>query len=155
MVANVKREILIFLVVGGTTVLIDLISYTTLLWTGVSHDPAKAVGFITGTVFAYFANRIWTFNARHSSLRNILPFCILYASTLAVNVGVNFGVLSLVGKEKVGVLLAFILATGVSAALNFVGMKFFVFGGQNYGFGNSAIAGDSVLQRGEEPSALT
>lgn len=150
--SRLRREVLVFLIVGGTTVLIDFLFYTILLWSDVAHAPAKAAGFITGTVFAYFANRIWTFQARHTSLRNIVPFCILYCSTLLVNVGTNAAVLAVLGTGRVSVFLAFLSATGISAILNFVGMKFFVFGEQ-YGKSNSTLTDNSLLQRGKESSS--
>ena len=58
----IRRELAIFLVVGTLTVVIDFLTYRGLIWAQLlGVDSAKGIGFLTGTVFAYFANRFWTF----------------------------------------------------------------------------------------------
>lgn len=119
-----------FLIVGTLTVGVDFLSYTLLLHFGVPSASAKAVGFVLGTVFAYFANRWWTFGHRQHAPGSALRFAMLYALTLGANVSVNDFVLLIVREWHMAVQLAFLAATGVSAALNFLGMKLFVFRGQ-------------------------
>lgn len=123
----IKREASIFLVVGLLTVLIDFCTYRLLLWSGMLDvATAKTIGFLTGTVFAYAANRMWTF--RHTRSGGSIPrFVLLYACTLGINVSINSAVLYLAGHSQAAIGAAFILATGCSAVLNFLGMKFFVF----------------------------
>lgn len=120
-------EILRFLLVGGLTVMIDLIIYLILIqW--LNHSISKSLSFISGTIFAYQANRIWTFSAGTNNLLQVLKFSIVYGFNLGVNVSINSWILSLLGKNnKIDVIFAFIVATGVSATLNFLGMKFLVF----------------------------
>ncbi len=115
-----------FLIVGGTTVAIDLASYRMLLWFGLAVALAKGLGFIAGTIFAYHANRLWTF-AAEGGRRRFVGFLALYAITLGVNVGVNGGALLLLGGGELALASAFLAATGASATLNFLGMKFLVF----------------------------
>ena len=124
----IKRELSIFLIVGSLTVLVDFTAYRGLVFLQLLNiDMAKAVGFLTGTVFAYFANRFWTFGHKPAAAGSAWRFVVLYTATLAVNVYINALALDkLIGLAFV-VQLAFLLATGVSAILNFVGMKFFVF----------------------------
>lgn len=121
-----NSEVSRFLIVGFTTVGIDLAIYRVALWQGLQIDAAKSVGFIAGTIFAYFANRLWTFTA-DGGVRTFALFCLLYLSTLAINVGCNAGVLSIFGQTETAIAAAFLLATAVSAMLNFLGMKFIVF----------------------------
>ncbi len=115
-----------FLVVGTTTVLVDLASYSFCLWLAVGIDPAKGIGFAVGTIFAYVANRLWTFSARGGADR-VFRFAALYLSTLVVNVAVNAAMVWLGGTTKPALAAAFVVATGLSACLNFLGMKFLVF----------------------------
>lgn len=112
-----------FLIIGSITVGVDYVTYLSLLWLTVPVAPAKAVGFICGAVFAFFANREITFAAAGRSYAS-LRFGAVYLISLAVNVGVNNLVLTALpgGRE-----IAFLAATALSAALNFVGMKLFVF----------------------------
>lgn len=124
----IKRELSLFLIVGTLTVLIDFLTYRGLVWSEVvSIDVAKGGGFLVGTVFAYFANRLWTFAHAAPQLGSAWRFGALYLITLGANVTVNAMVLKLLVHSPATVQLAFIAATGVSACLNFFGMKRFVF----------------------------
>jgi len=126
----IGRELAIFLIVGSLTVLLDFLSYRGLIGIGLlGTSSAKAAGFLIGTLFAYFANRAWTFRQKVLAPGSALRFTLLYAATLTVNVFVNSAALTLLVGVGVGIALqaAFLLATGVSTCLNFLGMKFFVF----------------------------
>lgn len=124
----IKREFAIFLVVGALTVLLDFGLYQGLVrWGVLGVDMAKAISFLFGTVFAYFANRFWTFGKYSHVPGTMWRFALLYAITLTANVLVNAWVLRLLAAASGATLGAFLFATGVSAALNFLGMKLFVF----------------------------
>lgn len=124
----IKRELSIFLVVGLLTVLIDFVVYSGLVWFGIAGvSVAKAAGFFAGTLFAYFANRFWTFSHTSPASGSMWRFILLYILTLGVNVVVNAFALKLLVNAVAGVQVAFLLATGVSATLNFLGMKWLVF----------------------------
>ncbi|MYM86006.1 GtrA family protein [Rugamonas sp. FT82W] len=124
-----RRELPVFLVVGALTVLVDLLVYRALMAAGLATAPAKAAGFLAGTVFAYCANRRWTFGHRPASRASAARFAVLYGATLAANVAVNAAVLRMLGANgaALAVPLAFVAATGISAMLNFIGMKTLVF----------------------------
>ena len=121
----IKRELGIFLIVGSLTVLVDYLVYRGVIWIGV--DLAKGIGFLTGTLFAFIANRFWTFGHKSHAPGSAWRFIFLYLSTLLVNVAVNALALKVMTDTMTAVRLAFLIATGVSASLNFLGMKFFVF----------------------------
>jgi putative flippase GtrA len=114
--------------VGGVTVLIDAAAYSLLVWLGVQLDLAKALGFVIGAVFAYFVNWRFTFGRRRSRWSELI-FVAVYLAALGINVGINALVVAwLPTGWPLALPLAFVLATGVSAAWNFVGMSLFVFG---------------------------
>ena len=123
----IRKEARIFLVVGTLTVLVDFLVYHLFLWVGGAYALAKATGFIGGTIFAYFVNRRWTFGHTQHLPNSAVRFALLYAATLGANVIINAGVLKITLASPWGVHIAFLVATGVSALLNFFGMKFFVF----------------------------
>jgi putative flippase GtrA len=124
----IRREAAIFLVVGATTVVIDFLVYRGILWAAVlPTDAAKAAGFLAGTVFAYFANRTWTFGAHRHRAGSWWRFALIYAATLGANVLVNLGTLNLLAGVPGRLHAAFLAATTCSALLNFIGMKLFVF----------------------------
>lgn len=124
----IRREVGIFIIVGTLTVLIDFMAYRSFVLLGLmGFDIAKAIGFLIGTVFAYFANRIWTFGHKSHESGSAWRFVLLYAVTLGMNVWVNALVLSMFIGKVFAVQAGFFFATGVSATLNFLGMKMFVF----------------------------
>jgi putative flippase GtrA len=124
----IQRELGIFLVIGLLTVLIDYLFYRAISWTGaVGSDAAKGMGFLAGTVFAYFANRHWTFGHAQPGRGSPGRFALLYLATLGANVAVNEVLLRSPGGMGAALQLAFLVATGTSATLNFLGMKWFVF----------------------------
>lgn len=117
-----------FLIVGASTVLVDFITYRSLIEFQVMEiEMAKATGFLVGTLFAYFANRFKTFGHKSHASGSAWRFSALYASTLGANVLINALALKLLADMAIAFQSAFLLATGVSASLNFLGMKLFVF----------------------------
>ena len=123
----IKRELSIFLVVGCLTVAIDFIVYRGLTYFFLCEiSLAKAIGFISGCILAYFANRYWTFNQQATRSGSLWRFTLVYAVGLVANVLINQGVLSS-WDSPAALYVAFLVATGVSATLNFMGMKWFVF----------------------------
>ena len=135
MTTSIRRELGIFLIVGSIAVGIDFLSYHGLMYfkpLGLeSINIAKAFGFISGTVFAYFANRFWTFKQQTTSFDSVYRFAIVYIFGLASNIVINHLSITWFSSPTitldVTLFIAFILATSVSCALNFIGMKFFVF----------------------------
>lgn len=124
----IQREASIFLIVGVTTVAFDFVTYRLLgSTTGFNAELCKGVGFLAGTVFSYFANRFWTFGRVSPARGSPARFALLYAATLCTNIAINGTMLSLLSDDMFRVELSFALATAVSATLNFLGMKFFVF----------------------------
>jgi len=124
----IKRELIIFLIAGALTVLVDLLSYRCLLYFDImSVDMAKGASFTIGALFAYVANRFWTFRLNRYRRKSVVRFAVLYASSLGINVLINSIALNFFVYELFASQLAFAFAAGTSAAVNFLGMKFFVF----------------------------
>ncbi len=124
----IRRQLTIFLIVGCLTVAFDFICYRSLMaWTMLPTGIAKTAGFLTGTLFAYFANRAWTFGRQRHAPGSAWRFGLLYAVSLGANVAINAACLALLSPMASAVALAFLAATGVSTCLNFIGMKLFVF----------------------------
>lgn len=124
---ELKKELPRFLVAGFSAVGTDLSIYYLLLdW--LSYSPAKTISFLSGTVVAYLINKYWTFGRKEKSYQEMVKFLGLYLFTLAANVGVNRLTLGFLPDDFYSrVFLAFLLATGVSTILNFLGQKFWVF----------------------------
>lgn len=121
--SQIKRELKRFVVAGVGAVATDLITYYILL-NYLTHDFAKGSSFLLGTIVAYIINKYWTFQKHKKSYLEMIQFGLLYCLTLGVNVFVNKIVLDINANTF---LLAFIVATGSSTVLNFVGQKWWVF----------------------------
>ncbi len=55
------RQLVVFALVGSITVLIAFVIYRGIVEMGMSVNISKSLGFIAGSIFAFIANRIWTF----------------------------------------------------------------------------------------------
>jgi putative flippase GtrA len=133
MIPPIKRELGIFLIVGLLTVGIDFLIYRGFIYLQpFGLDSVNiAKGFSSGTIFAYFANRFWTFNQQATGAGSVLRFVMVYILGLIANIAINYLCIEWFSSPALAMeytlLIAFILATGVSASFNFIGMKFFVF----------------------------
>ena len=126
-----KNEINRFLLVGITTVLIDLSVYSLLLFLEFDTYISKGISFNVGALFAFYANKNFTFKSNTKGFFKFILFLILYLTTLGVNVSLNEIILSLIGKTELSLFIAFVIATAISATINFLGMKHIVFKSNN------------------------
>ena len=123
-----EQEVFRFLIVGGTTVLVDLIFYSILIHLGFDTFFAKGSSFLIGTIYAYFANLKFTFRVTsNTTKKRFILFVSLYISTFFINIFINETVLDLTGRIGISYAIAFICATFISASINFIGMKYLVF----------------------------
>ena len=128
-----KRQLTSFIVIGISVTLLDFIIYE-LLSSIISYVLAKTISFITGSITAYLLNKFFTFRQPSHSTAESIRFAALYTLTLVVNVSVNqlcLTVLPQIGRLaeswQIVVIMAFIVATGFSTVLNFIGQKLWVF----------------------------
>ena len=125
---QLKSELLRFLVVGGIAVALDAASYWALMHFGqMSPVWAKRVSFGIGSVWAFFANKYFTFAVRELRASEPFLFAIVYVAGWFLNSVTHDLVLRLAENKT----LAFLAATGVSTCSNFIGQKFFVFRRKN------------------------
>ena len=122
-----SKEIRYFLIIGILTVLIDYLVYFLSRKLIINTSQAKAFGFISGTVFAFLANRNITFRNHNNIWGHLYKFIILYSGTLFINVTINNNLLNWLTDFHYKVQLSFLIATSASAIINFIGMKYFVF----------------------------
>ena len=116
------KEILKFLVGGGSAVITDAVVYA-LLKQRMDVSAAKAVSYVMGAAVGFVINKLWTFQSRKFRLSEVFRYIMLYACSAAANTLVNRLALLLSG----GTVFAFLCATGTSTVINFLGQKFFVF----------------------------
>lgn len=127
-VSQMRRELTLFLIVGSTSSSIDFLIYSAILHSStIGISFAKGLSFLVGTVFTYLASRFWTFGHTDHEPGSPWRFGILYILTLIANVAINEISLKYLSDVRFSVPFAFLITTGISASLNFFGMKWFVF----------------------------
>lgn len=119
---KINKEIKRFVIAGFAAVGTDLVTYYIML-NFFKYDIAKMLSFILGSIVAFMINKYWTFEKYKKSYKQIVQFAILYIVTLAVNIIINHFTLNFFEI----IFLAFLIATGASTILNFLGQKFWVF----------------------------
>lgn len=118
-----KKELMRFLLGGGSAVVVDFATYHFFIWLGIGRDLAKGISFFCGAAVGFIINKLWTFESKGISKGEIIRYVILYSCTSIINALTNRLVFILLPVEIVG----FLCATGVSTVLNFLGQKYFVF----------------------------
>jgi putative flippase GtrA len=92
---------------------------------------SKGLAFSSATLFVYWMNKFWTFKQPLHSKREISAFFALYTASMLASTSVEGAtagaVLPLLAHPRSIKLMAFVLATGTSTIINFIGQKFWVF----------------------------
>jgi len=119
------NEITKFLIVGGITTCFNYGVFYILLIIGINYIISSSIGYVSGILIGYFANRAWAFNYQLGhSIKLITNYLMLYISTLLINI---FLLWYMVEFIDINVLIANIIAIAISTLLNFLGLKFIVF----------------------------
>ena len=112
--------------VGGLAVGVDFVVYFGLLFLlpVIPISLAKAISYICGATVSFIGHRsfVFTVHDRHPQ-HQILPFSVLYSSSLVANNLTNLVILNLTGVK----ILAWFVAICLSTTINYLGMKFGVF----------------------------
>ena len=116
-----------FVAVGLVSALVDFGVYQLLLLAGTWAPVAKGISFILGTTTAYLLNRRFTFTATPGGRGRFAAFVALYATTFAINVGVNALALALLPTVPARYTVAWVIAQGTATAINFVMLRTVVF----------------------------
>jgi putative flippase GtrA len=123
---SLTTQIWRFLLTGGLSAIVDFGLYVLLLEAGLHVNLAKTLSFIAGTTTAYLINRRWTFQAPPSRGR-FVAVCALYATTYAVQVGMNYVFYMAWDDKSWRVPVAFVIAQGTATVINFVVQRVVIF----------------------------
>ena len=128
MLKNKKnKELLKYIFVGLSTVLIDFLIYKFLIKFIVIY-LAKTISFLSGTFFSYQLNRTWTFKSRKKTLSQFIKYLIIHITSLVLNVFINSILLNTFSKNYfLSYEVSFLIATLTSATYNFLFIKIFIF----------------------------
>ena len=122
-----NKELLKYIFVGLSTVLIDFLIYKFLIKFIVIY-LAKTISFLSGTFFSYQLNRTWTFKSRKKTLSQFIKYLIIHITSLVLNVFINSLLLNTFSKNYfLSYEVSFLIATLTSAIYNFLFIKIFIF----------------------------
>ena len=124
---GVGAQLARFIAVGAVSALVDFGVYQLLLHLGLWVHAAKAISFILGTTTAYLLNRRFTFTSSAGGRCRFAGFVALYATTFALNVGVNALALAVLPAMPLRYTVAWVIAQGTATAVNFVMLRTVVF----------------------------
>ncbi|MDA8886036.1 GtrA family protein [Bacteroidia bacterium] len=140
-----SKQLTKFIISGMLAVTVDFTVYFAL---SQYLDPSisKAISFCSGMLVTYNMNKFWTWKQPEKDNKRLMLFSVLYAVALFVNVGMNNLMLDtlpnhtlnfsyvndlnevikgiVVGVDK---LAAFVIATGTSVILTYIGQKYWLF----------------------------
>ena len=120
-----------YILCGTVSTSFDFFLYVSLSKAGVQVDLAKAIGFLSASIMSYFLNKKFTFKGTESNLVQFISFFVVHCFAMTIDVSVNKVMLIVlsqyINQSRVAIVLAFIVATGISVIANFSGQKFWVF----------------------------
>lgn len=124
----IRRELATFIVNGCVSVAIAYSVYLVLVHNGLVIVVANGTAYVAGMAYGFFAHKRLTFRNRSEVfIRMLVCYVLLHIGTLLVNVGINFVALDMLRGLPGELSVAFMVAIACSTALNFLGLKYWVF----------------------------
>ena len=122
----ILRQGALFLINGSIAVLISFIIYTTLMFAlNISLIWANLIGCLSALLYGFIAHKITTFQSKENySVKLILKYFLLYSITIPSHIVINW---NLVNFFEYNIQLAYVIATLVTALINFIALKFIIF----------------------------
>lgn len=126
-----NKEIINYLIVGGLTTLVSLVSYYICVLTFLNPNDAlqlqiaNVISWIMAVLFAYFTNRKYVFESKSSNiLREFSAFVSARIGTLLLDMGIMFLFVTVLGfNDKISKIVVQIIVT----IANYIISKLFVF----------------------------
>jgi putative flippase GtrA len=118
------RQALRFGIVGLVATMSDAILYYAFTAGGLEVHAAKGLSYGIGVIVGFLGNTTWVFRTTRSIASVSFPYVALYTITLGINVALNGLTLHLASflfRHEVAKALAFLVATGITTIVNFLG----------------------------------
>ncbi len=123
-----NKEIIMYLIFGVLTTLVDYVSYAILLQIGVSYITSNAIAITISILFAYVTNKLWVFESQAKELKaNFIEFNKFIGTRLFSMAVSMFGLILLVEICRVDEYIAKALLAVLVVVLNYVLSKLYTF----------------------------
>lgn len=125
----VNRETVSYVLCGGGTTAVDLLSFNTMIVMGVDYRPATIGAWTAAVAFAFIVNKWFVFRSTGTSwsvlIQEIVPF---FFSRLGTGLAAFAAMIALIeGLKMEDAFFCKILVQAVSLILNYVLSKWFIF----------------------------
>ena len=118
-----EKSVYRFIAVGCLCTIIDFIIYM-LIIDKVGAVYGKTISMLCSVIVNFILNKFWSFSFGHTrSVYELLKYITSQGINIAINVFVNYFILSLLERKVV----AFVFATGIAMIVNYLLQKFWVF----------------------------
>lgn len=140
-----SKQLTKFIISGLIAVGVDFIVYFALSQY-LDINLSKGLSFCSGMLVTYNLNKYWTWRQTDKDNKRLLLFSALYLVAMVINIAANhyafdmlpdselitsvrnsYGTLNDILTVKIDKVLAFIIATGISATFTFIGQKYWLF----------------------------
>ncbi|MFE7060735.1 GtrA family protein [Sutcliffiella sp. NPDC057660] len=119
-----KKEIVLFGLVGVLNTGINFAVYTLLVLVGVPYLLANVVGYGVGMINSYFLNKHFVFKQKEQNPTHLAKFIIVNLMTVVVHSILLYVAVTTFGFHKI---LSQVFVTGITFVMNFVGNKLWTF----------------------------
>jgi putative flippase GtrA len=140
-----SKQLTKFIISGLAAVAVDFVVYFALSQF-LDINLSKGLSFCSGMVVTYNLNKYWTWRQMDKNNKRLVLFGGLYLVAMVINIVANNfffdviphnefictirdlqGVTNDLITVKIGKVVAFVLATGLSATFTFIGQKYWLF----------------------------
>ena len=136
-IINKNGEIIRYVIVGGLTTLVSLLSYYICIWlfldpnNGIQLQVANIISWILSVTFAYFANRKYVFKSNGKVIEEVVGFYGARILTLLIDM---FSMFLMVTLFHINDKIAKIIVQFIILVLNYIFSKYLVFNDKNKKF---------------------
>lgn len=141
-IINKNSEIIRYVIVGGLTTLVSLLSYYICIWlflnpdNGVQLQVANIISWILSVTFSYFANRKYVFKSNGKVIGEVVEFYSSRILTLLIDMLSMFLMVTLFHIDDK---IAKILVQFIILVLNYIFSKYLVFNNKKSKIKNTII----------------
>ena len=118
-----------YLIFGALTTLVNILAYSILYYAlHINNATSNAIAWIIGATFAYITNKLYVFNSKVNSKKELLKEIVYFYGCRLLTLAVDEGSMILtVDKFGWNALLMKIIANIIVIILNFVFSKILIF----------------------------
>ena len=118
-----SKNFMLFLIIGTITVGIDYLVYIFFYNNFFDIAISKCIGFLTGTLFSFFANKNYNYKIKGNTYKYLFYFLLLYLVSMLLNIFINKNLLIILSNYLFRIQISFLVATIISATINYLGMS--------------------------------